>query len=108
MWRNKAINEKSLPMEGQIIKSIQKLFLEHWQPKVLVLTSVPTRNSARWCCPSQGMLKLNYDAAVGDLSSCIAVVARDWRGKLMFACPKRVNTNVPVQAEANAILWAIH
>ena len=79
MWRNKAINEKSLPMEGQVIRSIQKLFLEHWRPKVPVLTSVPARNSARWCCPSQGMLKLNCDAAVGDLSSCIAVVARDWR-----------------------------
>ena len=79
MWRNKAINEKSLPMEGQIIRSIQKLFLEHWRPKVPVSTSVPARNSARWCCPSQGMLKLNCDAAVGDLSSCIAVVARDWR-----------------------------
>ena len=54
------------------------------------------------------MLKLNCDAAVGDLSSCIAVVARDWRGMLVFAISKKVNTNIPVQAEANAILLAAH
>ena len=108
MWRNKVINERSLPVEGQVIRSLQKLFLEHWRPKVPVLTRVPTRSSARWCCPNQGMLKLNCDATVGDLSSCIAIVARDWRGKLVFAISKKVNTNIPAQAEANAILLAIH
>ena len=108
MWRNKAINEKSLPLEGQIIRSIQKLFLEHWRPKVPELTYVPARSSVRWCCPSQGMLKLNCDATVGDLSSCIAVVTRDWRGMLVSAISKKVNTNIPVQAEANAILLAAH
>ncbi|XP_075636485.1 uncharacterized protein LOC142608673 [Castanea sativa] len=103
-WRNKVVNERSLPLEGQVIRSLQKLFLEHWWPKVPVLTRVPTRSSARWCCPNQGMLKLNCDAAVGDLSSCIAIVTRDWRGKLVFAVYKKVDTNIPVQAEANAIL----
>ncbi|XP_030939755.1 uncharacterized protein LOC115964624 [Quercus lobata] len=53
MWRNKAINERSLPVEGQVIRSLQKLFLEHWRPKVPVLTRFPTRSSARWCCPNQ-------------------------------------------------------
>ena len=108
MWRNKAINESSLPLEGQVNRSIQKLYLEHWRPKVPVLASVLTRNNAKWCCPSQGMLKLDCDAAVGDLSSRIAVVARDWRGKLVFAISQKVNTNIPVQAEANAILLAVH
>lgn len=36
------------------------------------------------------------------------MVARDWRGKLVFSYSKRVNTNIPVQAEAEAILWALH
>ncbi|KAF3959544.1 hypothetical protein CMV_015649 [Castanea mollissima] len=52
-WRNKVVNERSLPVEGQVIRSLQKLFLEHWWPKVPVLTRVPTRSSARWCCPNQ-------------------------------------------------------
>lgn len=36
------------------------------------------------------------------------MVARDWRGKLVFAYSKRVDTNIPVQAEAKAIFWALH
>ena len=47
-------------------------------------------------------------AAVGELSSCITIVARDWRGKLVFAISKKVNTDIPVQAEANVILLAVH
>ncbi|KAK9993695.1 hypothetical protein SO802_023398 [Lithocarpus litseifolius] len=31
-----------------------------------------------------------------------------WRGNLVFAISKKVNTNVPVQAEAFAILLAVH
>ena len=108
MWRNKAVNERSPPVEGQVIRSLQKLFLEHWRPKVLVLTRVPTRSSAKWCCINQGMLKLNCDAAIGDLSSCIAIVARDWKGKLGFAISKNVNTNIPIQAEVYASLLAVH
>ncbi|KAL0010997.1 hypothetical protein SO802_006105 [Lithocarpus litseifolius] len=107
-WRNKVLYEKSTPVEGQVIRSLQKLFLEHWRPKVPVISSALTRRCARWCCPNQGMVKLNCDAAVGDLSSCIAIVARDWRGNLVFAISKKVNTNVPVQAEAFAILLAVH
>ena len=30
-----------------------------------------------------------------------------WRGELVFACSKRVNTILPLQAEAKAIKWAL-
>ena len=53
------------------------------------------------------MLKLNYDAAVGDLSSCIAIVAKDWRGELVFAIFKKDNTNIPIRVEVHAILFAV-
>ena len=36
------------------------------------------------------------------------MVARDWRGTLVFPYSKRVNTNIPVQAEAEAVFWALH
>ena len=39
--------------------------------------------------------------------SSIAFVARDWRGELVFACSKRVNTIFPLQAEAEAIKWSL-
>ena len=35
--------------------------------------------------------------------SFIAIVARDWRGDLIFSMSKRVETNLPIQVEAEAI-----
>ncbi|XP_050248620.1 uncharacterized protein LOC126695864 [Quercus robur] len=53
--------------------------------------------------PEQGAVKINCDAAVGLDHSFIAIVARDWRGDLIFSMSKRVKTNIPIQAEAEAI-----
>lgn len=44
---------------------------------------------------------------MGTHCSSIASVARDWRGELVFACSKRVNTIFPLQAEAEVIKWAL-
>uniref|UniRef100_A0A2N9HSP4 RNase H type-1 domain-containing protein n=1 Tax=Fagus sylvatica TaxID=28930 RepID=A0A2N9HSP4_FAGSY len=54
------------------------------------------------------ILNLIQDAAVGLSSSSIAVVARNWRGEVVLARSKRVNTKIPLQAEAKALLWAGH
>jgi hypothetical protein len=59
-----------------------------------------------WTRPKCGVIKINCDVAVGSCFSSIAAVARDWRGKLVFALSKKVNTVIPLQAEAEAILWA--
>ena len=92
-----------VPEESLVIRSIHKLTQEHNKVGNPSQASNSFRSISRWLVPFHNSLKLNCDAAVGENFSCIAVVARDWKGKLMFACPKRVNTNVPVQAEANAI-----
>ena len=39
--------------------------------------------------------------------SVIAVVARDWRGELVLAYSKKVNTTLPLQAEAEALKWVL-
>lgn len=39
--------------------------------------------------------------------SSIAVVARDWRGEVVFACAKRVYSSLPIKAEAEAIKRAL-
>lgn len=52
-------------------------------------------------------IKINVDAIVGHRFSAIAVVVRDWRGELVFAGSVKVNTILPLQAEAEAISWAI-
>ena len=61
----------------------------------------------RWKKPPRGSIKINVDAAFKDDKSSIVAVARDWRGKVVFACAKRVYSNLPLQAEAKAIKWAL-
>ena len=56
-----------------------------------------------WKKPPRDSIKINVDAAFKDGGSSIAVVARDWRGEVVFACAKRVYTSLPLQAEAKAI-----
>ena len=62
--------------------------------------------SFRWERPKVVVIKINYDAAVGRHFSSIATIARDWRGNMFFALSRKVNTIIPLQAEAEAILWA--
>ena len=72
-----------------------------------VLIDVPLVSSRAfvysWNRPEQGAVKINCDAAVGLDHSFIAIVARDWRGDLIFSLSKWVETNLPLQAEAKAI-----
>ena len=108
MWRNKVVHEGLLPSEVQKSKSFQKLVQEHWR---LIKSSLPRdswRSLSRWLKPRYNSFKLNCDAAVGLSYSSIAVVVRDWRGKLVFAHSKKVNTNVTLQAEADAIILALN
>uniref|UniRef100_A0A2N9I2H9 RNase H type-1 domain-containing protein n=1 Tax=Fagus sylvatica TaxID=28930 RepID=A0A2N9I2H9_FAGSY len=58
-----------------------------------------------WVRPNFGIIKINCDATVGPRFSSIAAVTRDWRGKLVFAFSKKVETILPLQAEAEAIIW---
>ena len=61
-----------------------------------------------WSLPTSSYIKFNTDAVVGLTSSSIAVVARNWRGTVVLACSKKVNTTIPLQAEAKALVWASH
>jgi hypothetical protein len=56
--------------------------------------------------PEQEFIKINCDVVVRSHFSSIVVVARDWRENLVFAFSKKVNTIIPLQAEAEALLWA--
>lgn len=44
---------------------------------------------------------------MGKIDSTIAIIARDWRENLVFACSIEVNTNVPVQDETEALRQAV-
>ena len=90
-----------------LIRSLVKVFNEHWS---CIKTRTVSPSSARlliWQKPAQDQLKMYCDAAVGMEHSYVAVVVRDWRRTLVFTWSKKVNTKVPVQAEAKAFLWAV-
>jgi len=38
----------------------------------------------------------------------MAVTARVWRGLLLFAVSRKVDTTTPIQAEAEPILWTVN
>ena len=60
-----------------------------------------------WSFPPRHGLKINVDAAVGPRFSIIAAVTRDWRGNVVFAGSRKVNTTIPFQAEVEAVRWAL-
>ena len=57
----------------------------------------------RWKKPPKDSIKINVDAAFKDDKYSISTVARDWRGEVGVACSKRVYSNLPLQAKAEAI-----
>ena len=60
-----------------------------------------------WIPPLGLSFKINVDVAVGLCFSFIAVVARDQKGELVFTSTMKMNTTIPLQAEAKAIKWAL-
>ncbi len=58
---------------------------------------------ASWQPPPGGSFKVNCDASVGVSTASIAIVARDWRGIVVLALSKKVNTTIPLQAKVAAI-----
>uniref|UniRef100_A0A2N9J298 CCHC-type domain-containing protein n=1 Tax=Fagus sylvatica TaxID=28930 RepID=A0A2N9J298_FAGSY len=90
-----------------VMKNLHLLKTEHGTPSIHS-SGVPTSSSGQvcWRLPEQEFIKINCDAAVRSRFSSIAVVTRDWRGNLVFAFSKKVNTIIPLQAKAEALLWA--
>ena len=80
---------------------------EHLRAVPESILTAPLARDVKWSSPSKGTIKINCDAAIGLDRAYVAIVARDWRRALVFALSKRVKTNIPVQAEAKAINWAV-
>ena len=104
LWfaQNQAIHKEIKFSPNKELQVVLKKFFEHR----VVLTDVPLvlpRPFYSWIRPEKGAVKINCDAAVGLDHSLIAIMARDWRGDLIFSMSKRVETNLPIQAKADAI-----
>uniref|UniRef100_A0A2N9F9G4 RNase H type-1 domain-containing protein n=1 Tax=Fagus sylvatica TaxID=28930 RepID=A0A2N9F9G4_FAGSY len=79
----------------------------HLASKVLISPCPPPSVLVqKWSLPAEGWVKINVDAALGDSHSSLAMVVRDWRGTGVLAISRKANTSIPLQAEAEALLWA--
>ena len=65
------------------------------------------RSVFSWTKPVRGVIKINVDATVGHSYSVLAVVVRDRREDLIFACSNKANTYSPFQTKDRALRWAI-
>ncbi|KAL0005024.1 hypothetical protein SO802_012585 [Lithocarpus litseifolius] len=109
IWRarNQAIFEGKETNPIELCQKADKTIVEHRMSIAIHLGFQLPKPVQRWKKPPRDSIKLNVDAAFKDGYSSIAVVARDWRGEVVFACAKRVYSNLPLQAEAEAIKWAL-
>ncbi|XP_065618736.1 uncharacterized protein LOC112008563 [Quercus suber] len=106
--RNQVIFENTSLSIEDLSSRIGRLLAEFQNSRAA--EAVPVRPAKRllvWSPPRRFSFKINVDAAIGPLFSSIAAVARDWRGRLVFACSQKVNTTFPLQAEAEAVRWAL-
>ena len=87
---------------------ISRFVVEFKKVLDILMGSTSNRIQSAWSKPDKDTIKINVNIACNIEISSIAAVARDWRGKVVFACSKRVNTTFPLQVEAEAIIWALN
>ncbi|XP_075663049.1 uncharacterized protein LOC142632554 [Castanea sativa] len=105
--RNRSIFENmDINLEG-VAARIFSLFVEHKSARPPLVRPQVSVAALGWSSPPRHGLKINVDVAVDPRFSVIAVVTRDWRGRVVFAGSRKVNTNVPLQAEAEVVRWAL-
>ena len=84
-----------------------QLFVEHKSARPPLVRPRVSASALSWSSPPRHGLKINVDAAVGPRFFVIAVVTRDWRGKVVFAGSRKVNTTIPLKAKAEVVRWVL-
>ncbi len=83
---------------------IANSWADHWRAQPFSIATLLKKTCGLWQRPNMGVIKVNSDAAVGKNWLSVAVVARDWRGEVVFAYSKKINTTIPFQAEGRCPL----
>ena len=109
IWKlRNQVHFENLPLSIDDLSSrIGRLLIELQNSRFAEMVFVrPTELLHAWSPPRRFLIKINVDAAIGLNFFAVVVVARDWRGRLVFACSQKVNTTFPLKAEAKAVKWA--
>jgi ribonuclease HI len=104
--RNSMVHENILVNIDNLLVILKYREAEHWARRRNDPCNPSSPKQLRWVKLVMGEFKANCDAAVGDALSTLAVVVRDWRGIVVLAISRKANTSIPLQAEAEALLWA--
>ena len=89
---------EDLPLRcDELIARVWKLFMEFKISRPVATTSVNITHPLQPWSPLRHLsVKINVDAAIGPNCSSLALVARDWRGDLVFACSQKAKTTFPL------------
>ena len=107
--RNNKLHGEGFLEVGKLMLDFGKVWREHSAiHKTPGINNGADHGTVTWEHPHDGVFKINCNAIVGHHFSSITAVALDWRGNLVFAFTRKVNTIIPLQVEVEAIIWAGH
>ena len=100
---------EDLPLRcDKLIARVWKLFMEFKISRPVATAFVNITHPLQpWSPPTRLPVKINVDATIGPNHSSLALVARAWRGDLVFSCSQKAKTTFPLQVEAGVMRWAI-
>ena len=103
IWRmrNKVAHEGQLITIEELYRGLNKVFLEHGSVAKGKQSTENSRQGCRWYKPDPEYIKINSDAAIAHNNFVLAIVAKDWRGNVVFAHSKKAHTNIPFQADGH-------
>jgi hypothetical protein len=100
--RNRVVHEGIEVNQVELHRGLHVISQEIWKVNESLQPKQNKSLKVMWSKPDWNSYKINCDAVVSESHAVISIVARDWRGFLVFAYAMRVNTNSLVQAEAEA------
>ncbi|XP_075636613.1 uncharacterized protein LOC142608832 [Castanea sativa] len=105
--RNSVLHSNS-PLDLHVsVQLIQRRCQEYMAVCPISPTQPVPQDPSRWTPPPPGCIKLNVDAALSSSKAAVAVVARECSGHICGVWAKTISLRSPLQAEAEAILWAV-
>ena len=105
MNRNKARVDGIKIASVDLARQVNKSFEEHKQA-----WKIQSKNSSKdktWIPPPPSWIKLNFDAAIREGKTFVAIIGRDQEGKFVAAWVGQLCPGSPLSGEANAALLAI-
>ena len=109
IWRvlNLVLHHKANIDIHAAVQSIRYRFQEYLTALSGPPHPTPSPVPSCWVPPPPGSIKINVNAAISTSKAAFAVVTRDYLGAVVKIWARILPTRSPVQAEIEALLWAV-